>query len=180
MPTEIRRRQYFASLYVNFGGIRAFCSESFYFYYFINPLACMLSHGLRLVACGILRACLAWLQLCLEQLHSKTPAGASSGWSWSWLDSVFGMKGIPSSRKGNFKSALSFLPLVRGTHMSYSFSSKFIRRTPPWNFYILFNYTPPLSLLSLTGGPSQIPNPAAAASDAARTQALACRWCHMR
>ena len=44
----------FASLYVNFGGIRAFCSGSFYFYYFINPLACMLSHGLRLVACGIL------------------------------------------------------------------------------------------------------------------------------
>ena len=148
MPSEIRRRQYFASLYVNFGGIRAFCSESFYFYYFINPLACMLSHGLRLVACGILRACLAWLQLCLEQLHSKTPAGASSGWSWSWLDSVFGMKGIPSSRKGNFKSALSFLPLVRGTHMSYSFSSKFIRRTPPGTS-IFFSTIPLPSLFFL-------------------------------
>jgi hypothetical protein len=29
------------------------------------------------------RACLAWLQLHLELLHSKTLTGAGSEWSWS-------------------------------------------------------------------------------------------------
>jgi len=56
--------------------------------------------------------CLAWLQLCLEQLHSKTPAGASSGWSWSWLVGVFGMEGALSSRKEGCEGGLSFLPMV--------------------------------------------------------------------
>ena len=41
---------------------------------------------------------------------------------------MFGMKGASSSTKEDFERGLSFLPLVRGTHMSYS--------------------TPPLSLLS--------------------------------
>jgi len=66
----------------------------------------------RKVGTASLRACLAWLQLCLEQLCSKTPAGASSGWSWSRLEGVFGMKGAPSFRKEGFDGALSFLPAV--------------------------------------------------------------------
>ena len=66
----------------------------------------------------------------MEQLHSKTPARASSGWSWSWLDGVFGMKVIPSSRKGDFEGELSFLPLVHGTHMSYSLALSLFAERP--------------------------------------------------
>jgi hypothetical protein len=35
-------------------------------------------------------ACLAWLQLQAEQLHSGNPAGAGSEWSWSCVLRVFG------------------------------------------------------------------------------------------
>jgi len=37
-----------------------------------------------------LRACLAWLQLQIKQLHSRNPGGAGSEWSWSCLEGVFG------------------------------------------------------------------------------------------
>ena len=74
----------------------------------------------------ILRSCLAWLQLCIEQLHSKTTGGASSGWSWRYLDVVFGYEGVLNSKKHYFQDVLPSLSLVCGTHMSYSFFLVFL------------------------------------------------------
>jgi hypothetical protein len=39
---------------------------------------------------GCFRSCLRWLQLHVKLLHSKTPSGASSNWSWSCQRVVFG------------------------------------------------------------------------------------------
>ena len=147
---------------------------------------------------------MAWLQLCMEQLHSKTPARASSGWSWSWLDGVFGMKVIPSSRKGDFEGELSFLPLVHGTHMSYSLALSLFAERPLELLSSCELYPSPLSSFSYRWA---IPNPQASrgtpSSPAARCRrgrrrllllrrrhrshqgcksphALASRWCHLR
>ena len=49
-----------------------------------------------------LRPCLVWLQLWVELLYSRTPGGASSGWSWNCLMEVFGWEGTFNSKKDNF------------------------------------------------------------------------------
>ena len=72
--------------------------------------------------CEILRACLAWLQLCLEQLHSKTLGGDSSGWSWSCLDVVFGYEGVLNSKKAWFSGCIAIVALgLRDPHVIFFF-----------------------------------------------------------
>ena len=63
-----------------------------------------------------LRACLPWLY---STPKSKTPGGASSMWSWSSLDVVFGYEGVLNSRKHGFQGVFPLLLLLRRTCMSY-------------------------------------------------------------